>query len=88
MLNKSAVANSLAATTGIVYIVFYILWTAMPEAFKFLFNAQFFGADIAKSIPRGLSMTDFVGTLITMVVLTWVVGYLWAWLHNWFYKKS
>ncbi|MBI2039028.1 MAG: hypothetical protein HYT22_01980 [Candidatus Niyogibacteria bacterium] len=87
MFNKIALANSLAAITAAVYIVFYVLWTAMPEAFKFLFNAQFFGADIAKMVPKSIAFGDFVGMLVALAVFGWLIGYAWGWFYNYFSKR-
>lgn len=61
MLNEFAFANSLAILTGLLYIVFIILLLA-PNLFKFLFNTQFLGADVAsfrgeflREVSRALS---------------------------------
>lgn len=85
MLKQQAFANSIAATTGIVYIVFYVLWLIVPGFFEFLFNAQFLGADVA-SLIRDWSLGSFVATLVAVVVVAWLVGYVWAGLYNRFSK--
>lgn len=87
MFNKIALANSLAAVTAGVYVVFYALWMLIPEAFIYLFNAQFFGADIAKMIPKTMAFGDVVGMPIALAVFAWLIGYAWAWLYNYFAKK-
>ena len=51
MLNTTAFANSLAILSGGFYIVFYVLAVVWRDAFRFLFNAQFFGADVAALLP-------------------------------------
>ena len=82
--NKIALANSLAALTGTIYIVFYFAAIAGP--FKFIFNAQFLGADITSLIPANFSFSDFIGALIVVVITAWITGYLWGWLYNRFAK--
>jgi hypothetical protein len=68
--------------------VFAISTLVSPGAFQFLFNAQFFGADVASLVPRmGRSAVSFV-TLVTVVVMAWVMGCAWAWLYNRFAKVS
>jgi hypothetical protein len=52
------------------------------DAFRFLFNAQFLGADVASLLPRDLTASIFVGTLLMLIVVAWVFGYAWAWLYN------
>jgi 2TM family of unknown function (DUF5676) len=82
MLNSIAFATSLAIISGALYFVFYILAVVWPSGFRFFFNAQFFGADVASLLPRELSYAGFVGTLVTVVAGVWVVAYAWAWLYN------
>jgi uncharacterized membrane protein YGL010W len=85
MLKQGAFAHSIAATTGVVYIIFYVLALVVPGFFEFLFNAQFLGADVA-SLIRDLSVGNFVATLLGVVVVTWLIGYVWAGLYNRFSK--
>lgn len=82
MLSEFAFANSLAIVTGLLYIVFVILLLLAPNLFKFLFNTQFLGADVASLFPRRISAGTFAGTLVTLVVSAWVFGYAWVWLYN------
>ena len=82
MLNEFAFANSLAILTGLLYIVFVILLLLAPNLFKFLFNTQFLGADVASLFPRRISAGSFSGTLVSLVVSGWIFGYAWAWLYN------
>ena len=82
MLSEFAFANSLAILTGLLYIVFVILLLLAPNLFKFLFNTQFLGADVASLFPRRISAGRFAGTLVTLVVSGWIFGYAWAWLYN------
>ncbi|HEV8601519.1 MAG TPA: DUF5676 family membrane protein [Patescibacteria group bacterium] len=81
MFHKRAFAKALATLTGITYIVLAVLQIVLPGLFKFLFNAQFFGADVAGNMPE-FSFGYFVETLIAMVVVSWIIGYVWAWLYN------
>ncbi len=82
MLNEFAFANSLAILTGLLYIVFVILLLLAPNLFKFLFNTQFLGADVASLFPRRIPAGSFSGTLVSLVVSGWIFGYAWAWLYN------
>ena len=52
MLNKLAFANSLAVLTAAVYILFAILALVAPRVFQILFDAQFFGANVASLFPK------------------------------------
>lgn len=82
MLSEFTFANSLAILTGLLYLVFLVLGLGAPEVFKFLFNAQFLGADVASLFPQRIGFGTAVGTLITLVLTSWGFGYAWAWLYN------
>lgn len=82
MLNSIAFATSLATISGALYVVLYILAIVWPGGFRFFFNAQFFGADVASLLPRELSYAGFTGTLVSIIAGVWVVAYAWAWLYN------
>lgn len=82
MLNNVAFATSLAILSGILYLLLYLLAIIWPEGFRFVFNAQFFGADVASLLPRELTYLGFVGTLVTVIVGPWCLGYVWVWLYN------
>jgi hypothetical protein len=82
MLNGVAFAGSLTILTAVFYMALYLLAIVWREAFRFLFNAQFFGADVASLAPARLTVGGFVSTLLAMIVFAWVFGYAWAWLYN------
>src|SRR5262245_26608162 len=82
MLNQRAFANSLAVLTAAIYIAFTIIALFSPSAFRFLFNAQFFGADVASLVPKVRPSAMAFETLVIMAVMAWLMGYVWAWLYN------
>ncbi len=51
MLNGIAFASSLTILSAVSYMVLYLLAVVWREGFRFLFNAQFFGADVASLLP-------------------------------------
>jgi len=82
MLKPSAFANSLAILSGAFYIAFYVLAVVWRDAFRLLFNAQFFGADVAALMPPELTYASFVGTFVVLIVFAWLAAFAWAWLYN------
>jgi hypothetical protein len=82
MLNPVAFANSLMLLTGAFYLLLYLLSVVWREAFRFLFNAQFLGADVASLLRRDLSVGEFVSTFLAIIVFVWLFGWAWAWLYN------
>jgi hypothetical protein len=87
MLNKLAFANSLAVLAAAIYVLFGILALVSPRAFQLLFNAQFFGANVASLIPKVRPSVGSVVTLVIVVGMAWVTGYVWASLYNRFAKS-
>src|SRR6266496_4058419 len=50
-LSPTAFANSMAILTAAFYLLFYLINLIAPGLFRFLFNAQFLGADVASLLP-------------------------------------
>jgi hypothetical protein len=86
MLNKLAFANSLAVLTAALYVLFAILALVAPRVFQILFDAQFFGANVASLFPKIQPSPASLVTLVLMIGMSWGVGYAWAWLYNRFAK--
>ena len=82
MISPFAFATSLALLTAVLFVLFLLLGLVAPGVFRFLFNAQFFGADVASLLPQRASFGAVVGTLAALLVSAWALGYAWAWLYN------
>ena len=81
-LSQTAFANSMAILTAAFYLLFYLINLIAPGLFRFLFNAQFLGADVASLLPKEFAVGNFIVALVLMVITAWVFGYVWAWLYN------
>lgn len=81
-LSQSALANSIAILTAAFYLLFYLINLIAPGSFRFLFNAQFLGADVASLLPKEFAAETFIVALVLMVITAWIFGYVWAWLYN------
>ena len=82
MISPFAFATSLALLTAVLFLLFLVLDLVAPGVFKFLFNAQFFGADVAALLPQRASFGAVIGTFAALVISAWGLGYAWAWLYN------
>ncbi len=82
MFNQSFFANSLAILSAALFTVFYLVSLIAPGFFRFLFNAQFLGADVASLLPKEILLGSFIVTLVIMVITVWVFVYIWVWLYN------
>ena len=81
-LSQTAFANSIAILTAAFYLLFYLINLIAPGPFRFLFNAQFLGADVASLLPKEFAARNFIVVSVLMVIIAWVFGYVWAWLYN------
>ena len=56
--------------------------TLLPLRGQLLFNSQFFGADVAALLPKATPSVASLVTFVIVVGMSWVMGYVWAWLYN------
>lgn len=82
MLKPIAFANALAILTGAFYLLIHIIRLFAPVSFRYLFNAQFMGADVASLMWPQVASGNFIITFIIAVVTAWLFAYCWAWLYN------
>jgi hypothetical protein len=75
-------ANTLAITTAVLAIVLILLRTVFPSLFIFIFNAQFFGADVASLLPERIYIPKVIGELVAFVGGAWGFGLLGAIIYN------
>ena len=59
-LSQTALANSMAILTAAFYLLFYLINLIAPGLFRFLFNAQFLGADVASLLPKEFASGNFI----------------------------
>jgi hypothetical protein len=82
MLNSAAFANSLAILTGAFYLIVHLIRLGAPVSFRYIFNAQFMGADVASLMWRDIPLGNFIISFVVAVLTAWLFGYAWAWLYN------
>ena len=83
-----AFANTLAITTALLAVVLLILRIAAPTAFVFIFNAQFFGADVASLLPQHTDLFKMLGEFTAFVGGAWGFGFVGAILYNRFIRDG
>ena len=81
MLKPAAFANALAILTGAFYLLIHIIRLFAPVSFRYLFNAQFMGADVASLMWPQVASGNFILTFIIAVATAWLFAYCWAWLY-------
>lgn len=75
-------ANTLAITTAVLALVLILLRIVSPSLFIFIFNAQFFGADVASLLPERIHIPKVIGELVAFVGGAWGFGLLGAIIYN------
>jgi uncharacterized membrane protein len=83
-----AFANTLAITTAVLALVLILLRIVSPTLFVFIFNAQFFGADVASLLPERIHLSTMVGELAAFAGGAWGFGLLGAILYNRFIQSG
>jgi hypothetical protein len=81
-----AFANALALTTAGLALLLLILRWVTPRLFVFIFNAQFFGADVAMLLPEQLDPMILLAEFLAFVGGAWGFGLVGALLYNRFIK--
>ena len=81
-----AFANALAITTAILATLLLALRLFAPRLFIFVFNAQFFGADVAMLLPDQIHVPTVTAELVAFVGGAWGFGLVGALLYNRFIK--
>lgn len=81
-----AFANTLALTTAALGLFLIVLRFAAPRIFVFIFNAQFFGADVASLLPQEINLLKMVGEFFAFVGGAWGFGFVGALLYNRFIR--
>ncbi len=77
MKNKSfAVANSVAITTGVVYLTCAFSVILFPDFSINIAKTWFHGIDISRLAVFNITPASFVLGLVTSAVYAWFVGYV------------
>lgn len=80
-LNEKAWANASAVFMGVVYVFCALAISLFPGFAKTVAGSWFHGIDLGL-IWTGVVRPNFLLGLVTAVGLTWVGGWLFAWLYN------
>ncbi|MEP6600670.1 MAG: DUF5676 family membrane protein [Nitrospirota bacterium] len=86
LIRPLAFANALALTTALLGILLIVLRLFAPAMFVLIFNAQFFGADVAMLLPVELHVIRVIIEFLALVGGAWSFGLVGAVLYNWFIK--
>lgn len=80
-LNEKAWANASAVFIGIVYVFCALGVVLFPGIAKAVAGSWFHGIDLGL-IWTGSARPNFLLGLVTAVGLSWIGGWIFAWLYN------
>jgi len=83
----NAVANALGVTIGVIYIVCAGAVILLPDISMTVAQSWFHGLDLSKISGFTVNPGSFILGLVTSVGGSWLVGFLFATVYNYFLKK-
>lgn len=87
-LNVKALANASAVVVGSVYVVCALVVALLPELSMQIADSWFHGFKISNLGPGTVTIESLILGLVTSVVGTWVMGYVFAVVYNSFSGKK
>lgn len=87
MKNKAfVVANSVAITTGVVYLTCAFSVLLFPDFSINIAKTWFHGMDISRLAVFNITPVSFVVGLLTSAIYAWFIGYVFARIYDLFNK--
>lgn len=83
--DERATANATAITVGFIYVACALLVAVFPEFFRAVATSWFHGWN-AELLWTGTPRGNFVLGLVSAMIGSWIVGYVFAWSYNKFVK--
>lgn len=83
----TVIANTVAATTAIVYVACRVLVGLFPDASFAVAQSWFHGIELSKLDSWNLTMPAFILGLVSLTITGWLTGYLFATVYTYFSKK-
>ena len=81
-----ALANALAVTTAIIYVLCRVGVRLFPEAFFSIAQSWFHGIQFSRLDPGSLTMMSFILGLVSATIFAWLIGYFFASAYKFFLK--
>ena len=85
--NSLVIANSLAVTTAVIYVVCAAAALLVPDLYLSVAQSWFHGMDLSKIAFVNITIGSFLTGLITITAAAWLLGYLFSYVHNLFARR-
>lgn len=75
-------ANSLTAVIAVLYVVCRALVIVVPGFLVSLLQSWVHTIDVSSLASRPSGAGEFIFGLVSLLIITWVFAYAWAWFYN------
>lgn len=82
------ISNALAVTTAIIYVLCRVLVGLFPDLFFTIAQSWFHGIELSRLDSWNLTTSSFILGIVSSIVTSWVVGYIFANVYNYFAKGT
>lgn len=79
-------ANSLAAASGVCWIVGSLLIWILPDFSLYLAKLGLMGVQGITPVGFQFSFSDFVAGLVFTLITAWLFGFVWGWFYEKLFK--
>lgn len=86
MKQQFAIANALAVTTAVVFVVCRLLVGLFPDLSFAIAQSWFHGIELSKLSVENLTLASFVVGLVSSTITAWLVGYVFTMVYKLFSK--
>lgn len=86
-MNPTALANAMAATTGVFFVVCRLLVSLFPDLMFSVAQSWLHGIELTKLVSLDSSIQTFIVGLISSAITVWIFGYIFGATYNYFNKR-
>ena len=87
-IDEKVWANASAALVGVIYLACGLLVAIAPNFMMAVARSWFHGIDLTQNWSGRAFPGNFLLGLVSAVVASWLTGYLFAWLYNYFADRK
>lgn len=86
MRKPTVLANALAGTTAIIYVVCRLLVGIFPDLSFTVAQSWFHGIGLTKLGSGNLTTESFILGIVSATITAWAIGFVFAYVYNYFAK--
>lgn len=82
------IANSLAITTAIIYVICQVLVGLFPDLSFTIAQSWFHGIELSKLGSWNLTTSSFILGIVSSTITAWIIGYIFVYVYNFIGKSK